>query len=706
MQLLAAPIVVGLLIITYQSRPVAATEPTPTPSIPDNFDPSGNSSEDVCGLALGSKCEFPKRDDLAGSTLERPKTYPAPGARDVPTYTLISVTFGRDMNLNTINNETFQVSQGDRQLAGSIRYIDASRMAVFDPGIPLRPNTTYTARVAGGVQDGAGYPLAEEIVWSFTTTDGTPPLGGDLTAADEDVSAMAMHFYTGDLHGHTGYSDGQGTPADAFATARANGMDFFGTTDHDIMLTETEWQDTLAQANAVTVNGSFIALRGFEFSHARGHLNVFESDTFVRGDDPTYADLAAFYDWLVDQPVAFAQFNHPALGVNFNDFAFHSAADQKIVLRELTTANQFFLSMDKGWHLGTLANSDTHQANWGCCPLMGVWAPALTKSDILEALKARRTIFLSPDDNDFTLALQANGYWMGSAIPNTGTINFVITASDRNPDGRSLRLALYENGVRIASTTLSSASSYRWTPARPASLGHYYYAEAYYDGWYYPAYSSPIWVERSPVAEAGPSQVVATGATVSLDGHGSWDPDGDALAYQWTQASGPPVNFSGAQSALPVFIAPDTVGDLEMELMVIDTGGLSDSDTIQVTVTDKPILAISKHGPATAELGERITYTLTVTNNGRANASNLVVRDVIPAGATYVAGGDNRDGVVYWELPELGSHESAEVTFVVTSDQPLANTEYGASCADCFPAVGDVIVFTNARKIYMPLIFK
>ena len=84
----------------------------------------------------------------------------------------------------------------------------------------------------------------------------------------------------------------------------------------------------------------------------------------------------------------------------------------------------------------------------------------------------------------------------------------------------------------------------------------------------------------------------------------------------------------------------------------------------------------------------------------------MVVRDKLPTGATYVTGGDNQNGEVSWELPELGPHTSAEVTFIVTADRPVANVEYGASCADCFPAVGDVIVFTNAREIYMPLIFK
>ena len=33
----------------------------------------------------------------------------------------------------------------------------------------------------------------------------------------------------------------------------------------------------------------------------------------------------------------------------------------------------------------------------------------------------------------------------------------------------------------------------------------------------------------------GPAQSVATGATVTLDGSGSADPNGDSLTYQWTR---------------------------------------------------------------------------------------------------------------------------------------------------------------------------
>src|SRR6185369_9564173 len=42
-----------------------------------------------------------------------------------------------------------------------------------------------------------------------------------------------------------------------------------------------------------------------------------------------------------------------------------------------------------------------------------------------------------------------------------------------------------------------------------------------------------------PVADAGPNQTVAVGSTVTLNGGGSSDVDGNALTYSWTLVSRP-----------------------------------------------------------------------------------------------------------------------------------------------------------------------
>jgi K319-like protein len=58
-----------------------------------------------------------------------------------------------------------------------------------------------------------------------------------------------------------------------------------------------------------------------------------------------------------------------------------------------------------------------------------------------------------------------------------------------------------------------------------------------------------------PTAEAGEPQRIVIGAerAISLDGGASFDPDGDALAYSWTQVSGPAVTLTEAGTATPNF---------------------------------------------------------------------------------------------------------------------------------------------------------
>mgnify|MGYP001579878117 CR=1 FL=1 len=77
-------------------------------------------------------------------------------------------------------------------------------------------------------------------------------------------------------------------------------------------------------------------------------------------------------------------------------------------------------------------------------------------------------------------------------------------------------------------------------------------------------------VNRPPVAViSGESREVKPGEVVQLDASGSSDPDGEALAFAWTQTSGDAVALSGADAAVASFTMPKT-GALTFSVTVSD----------------------------------------------------------------------------------------------------------------------------------------
>lgn len=99
-------------------------------------------------------------------------------------------------------------------------------------------------------------------------------------------------------------------------------------------------------------------------------------------------------------------------------------------------------------------------------------------------------------------------------------------------------------------------------------------------------------------ANAGSNQSVATGATVTLDGSGSFDP-GNNPSYQWTQTAGPSVTLSSATAVKPTFTAPSTTATLTFQLVVTDGSQSSTPSTVNVTV-NPPNTDIAMNATATA----------------------------------------------------------------------------------------------------------
>lgn len=114
-----------------------------------------------------------------------------------------------------------------------------------------------------------------------------------------------------------------------------------------------------------------------------------------------------------------------------------------------------------------------------------------------------------------------------------------------------------------------------------------------------------------PVADAGEDQSVDIGSTVTLDGSGSSDADGDLLTYEWNITSMPAGStavLSDSTVVEPTFIS-DMVGSYIVRLIVNDGNVSSLADDVTISVSDPSLIYLSKTGQTTSydQLGNEVT---------------------------------------------------------------------------------------------------
>jgi virginiamycin B lyase len=114
-----------------------------------------------------------------------------------------------------------------------------------------------------------------------------------------------------------------------------------------------------------------------------------------------------------------------------------------------------------------------------------------------------------------------------------------------------------------------------------------------------------------------------------------------------------------------------------------------------------PDLALTGNAPGSLTLGNDVTYTLTVTNNGTASATGVTLSDTLPAGATFVSATDGVtpvNGVLTFSVGNLNAGASASFTIV---DSPTAagtltdQASVSGSQGDPTPADNSVTLTTS-----------
>ena len=349
------------------------------------------------------------------------------------------------------------------------------------------------------------------------------------------AGAASYDPYFGDMHAHTDYSDGTGTPWQAYTAAKAAGADFFALTDHTHYGYGTGWQtpsryaETVALSEAFT-DETFVAFAGYElWLPAVGEMNVFNTtEMFGQSGNPgdrgynngirqsIRTVLPDLYAWL-GETGAVGQWNHPGLygaqgGSSLVDF-FHfdwwtPQRDEGVTMVEVWNEeiyeDEYFEALDAGWHVLPSANSDTHAADWitGCDVRTVLLSEDLTRKGLLGALRASRGY--ATMDKNLEVRYTLDGAVMGSELAAPPKASHEAKIEIKDPDGAGDEVKLVEivadGGEVVASKAFDEAEA-EWTTMVTSKEERYFLvrvttASDFWGNEGVTAWTAPVWTGR------------------------------------------------------------------------------------------------------------------------------------------------------------------------------------------------------------------
>jgi len=512
-------------------------------------------------------------------------------------------------------------------------------------------------------------------------------------------SVGGYNVYYGNLHNHTSVSDGQGKPDEAYNYAKnVAQLDFFGLAEHANLMNAAEWLLIKTTANLYNEDNVFTAFYGFEWTtyFSYGHVTVVNTEDYCSNSSPTNT-FGGLINWLNARNGA-AFFNHPGWDAfAFNEFNhFADPPCSKFVGMELWNDhdgfskyyyNNGYYSSDgnkgyfdealiRDWKIGAAGGDDNHTATWGTATQfnMGVLAPAKTRSDIFNAILARR--FFSTIDKNLVLSFKINGHEMGSTILG-GTWNAVIEAFDANNEV-FVNIDLLKNGTVIQTWTPGMTHPVVSSSIACADGDYFYIRVRETDG--DEAISSPVFISgmaQSPlIAITAPAEgtVFSAGSDVIISAEAS-DTDGTIMQVEFYKD-----NELIGQDLFPPYnlVWPALVpGNYTLTARAWDDTGLSTlSEGIGITVEPPaPELAVTPENQNVSAASGTAAY-IVASNTGWTATCN--------AGWCIVTTAGSGNGTILAEFTANASaiERIAEITVTVEGLVPVTVTLTQAGAVD------------------------
>ena len=343
------------------------------------------------------------------------------------------------------------------------------------------------------------------------------------------ISRDGPRVLWGDLHGHSNFSDGTGTPEDYFRYARdVAGLDIAALTDHDhwgmlpLDAHPEMWDEIQHQTRRFHEPGRFVTLLGYEWtSWIQGHRHVLRFDDegkVLSSLDPAYASPVQLWRALAGQPVlTFA--HHSAGGPVATNWAIppdpvlepiteivsvhgsSEAPDSPTPIYDPVAGNFVRDVLGRGYRFGFIGSGDSHDGHPGLVQLNGpvgglaaILSEERTREGVLAALRARRVY--ATNGPRILLRTALGSHPMGSSITvgPGGSVSEALFVSVVSPQPLE-RIDLIRSG-RVADTMQLAGERDVTVERRVEELrpGEYVYVRAVQrdSG---AAWSSPIYIE-------------------------------------------------------------------------------------------------------------------------------------------------------------------------------------------------------------------
>jgi hypothetical protein len=235
--------------------------------------------------------------------------------------------------------------------------------------------------------------------------------GKPVTAADADALRQAllrsvpkprmtptpvkdMSLYSGDLHTHSGYSDGSSTPVGMALEAMYCGMDFMALTDHNTV-------DGAQVANKLfrDCGIDFPVIIGEEITMSWSHMNAYPLREVIPANLSPYATIKTAH-----RQGAVIQWNHPGS----YDMAWYLAHGEQAMSGTGLDAWEHPMPQYSQWKKAgqlppLVGSSDTHDATYGSSERTLILAPGPAADDVAEAVRRGANLLVSCADARFFL---------------------------------------------------------------------------------------------------------------------------------------------------------------------------------------------------------------------------------------------------------------------------------------------------------------